>query len=159
MNGPRVTSASRTKKVDLHGMEKRNRFSHPRPLFSRTIRDSLIAMPQKAAKACVACDRPFAPSAKGLLPTGGISGAAIEPHILPEEVRLTDTQTYRHQLARSSRCITEVLGVLFYIIACGNLEEASTVIALHPDSPNNARGARTPHRTRTSPRTLSGLKL
>lgn len=41
-------------------------------------------------KACLACDRPFTPSATGRpgpTPPGGISGAAVEPAGLPEEVR------------------------------------------------------------------------
>eukprot|EP00904_Undaria_pinnatifida_P002133 jgi/Undpi1/11920/HiC_scaffold_4.g01619.m1 len=41
-------------------------------------------------KACLACDRPFTPSATGRpgpTPPGGITGAGVEPAGLPEEVR------------------------------------------------------------------------
>ncbi|CAM9607803.1 unnamed protein product [Pylaiella littoralis] len=50
------------------------------------------------AKACLACDRPFTPSATGRpgpTPPGGISGAAVEPDGLPEENSHITKDTFR----------------------------------------------------------------
>ncbi|CAM9419745.1 unnamed protein product, partial [Hapterophycus canaliculatus] len=52
------------------------------------------------AKACLACDRPFTPSATGRpgpTPTGGISGAAVDPDGIPEENSHITKDTFRPQ--------------------------------------------------------------
>lgn len=55
------------------------------------------------AKACVACDRPFTPSATGRpgpTPAGGMSGAAVDQELLPEEVF-----TYYERPGQADSCI------------------------------------------------------